>query len=229
MFGRYLRELKSGALKLDKAKIAAEAKLDGKYLISTSDDHLSTEDVVLGYKQLHEIERVNRDLKHTVDVRPVYHRHGDRVKAHVLLCWLALLLIRIAENESGASWHQLKQVFRPLLVGFHATQHGDIAQTNKLTPEQKRVLDAVGVKPPKRYLEVPSPQKASLRSTTTPGSGTGPQPLFESRSERRSGVFPDAPSSHGRSHHRTFVDLVANQLLDDATIPHHEDTVAQGH
>lgn len=160
VFGRYLREQKNGRLLIDKAKVAAGAKLDGKYLISTSDAHLSTEDVVLGYKQLHEIERVNRDLKHTVDVRPVYHRRGDRIKAHVLLCWLALLLIRIAENESGETWHQLKQVFRPLLVGYHATQHGHIAQTTKLTSEQKRVLDAVNVKPPKRYREVPSPQKA---------------------------------------------------------------------
>lgn len=160
VFGKYLRQLKSGGLKLDKAKIAAEAKLDGKYLISTSDDHLSVEDVVLGYKQLHEIERVNRDLKHTVDVRPVYHRRSDRIKAHVLLCWLALLLIRIAENESGETWHQLKKVFRPLLVGFHATQHGNIAQTNKLASEQKRVLDAVNIKPPKRYLEIPTPKKA---------------------------------------------------------------------
>jgi len=160
VFGRYLRELKSGALKLDKAKIAAEAKLDGKYLISTSDEHLSTEDVVLGYKQLHEIERVNRDLKHTVDVRPVYHRRGDRIKAHVLLCWLALLLIRIAENESGESWHQLKKVFRPLLVAEHQTQHGVISQTNKLTPEQKRVLDGLNLKAPKRYLAIPTPKKA---------------------------------------------------------------------
>lgn len=75
---------------MDKAKIALEAKLDGKYLISTSDEYLSTEDVGLGYKQLHEIKRVNRDLKHTVGVRLAHHRRGDRIKVHVLLCWLAL-------------------------------------------------------------------------------------------------------------------------------------------
>jgi len=68
------------------------------YLTSTSDDYLSPEDVALGCKQLHEIERVNRDLKHTVDVRPVYHRRRNRIKAHVLPCRLALLLIRITEN-----------------------------------------------------------------------------------------------------------------------------------
>ena len=158
-FGRYVRQTKTGKLKLDKTKITTEAKLDGKYLISTSDDHLSAEDVVLGYKQLHEIERVNRDLKHTVDVRPVYHHRSDRISAHVLLCWLALLLIRIAENETGRTWHQLKQDMGPLMVARHQTQHGVISQTNRLTTEQKSVLDALYVKAPKRYLDVPRPAK----------------------------------------------------------------------
>ena len=37
------------------------------------------------------MERVFRDLRDTVDIRPVYHRLADRIRAHVLLCWLALL------------------------------------------------------------------------------------------------------------------------------------------
>jgi len=94
-YGRYVRQSKTGKLAINRSKIATEAKLDGKFLVSTSDPHLSTEDIALGYKQLHEIERVNRDLKHTVDIRPVHHRREDRIRAHVLLCWLALLLIRV--------------------------------------------------------------------------------------------------------------------------------------
>lgn len=158
-FGRYVRQTKTGKLKLDKTKITTEAKLDGKYLISTSDDDLPAEDVVLGYKQLHEIERVNRDLKHTVDVRPVYHHRADRIRAHVLLCWLALLMIRVTENETGETWHQLKRTMWSLMVARHQTQHGVISQTNKPTNEQKAVLDAVNVKPPRRYLQVPRPLK----------------------------------------------------------------------
>jgi len=158
-FGRYVRQTKTGKLKLDKTKIATEAKLDGKYLISSSDDHLPAEDIVMGYKQLHEIERVNRDLKHTVDVRPVYHRRSDRIKAHVLLCWLALLLIRVTENETQRTWHQLKKTLWPLMVARHHTQHGVISQTNNLTSEQKAVLDALHLKAPNRYLEVPRPAK----------------------------------------------------------------------
>lgn len=53
---------------LDKAKIRSEAQYDGKYLLSTSDFGLSAEDVVLGYKQLSEIERVFRDMKHLIDI-----------------------------------------------------------------------------------------------------------------------------------------------------------------
>ncbi|UCH26705.1 MAG: transposase, partial [Trueperaceae bacterium] len=155
-------QTKTGKLRLDKAKIQADAKLDGKFLVSTSDLELSAEDIALGYKQLHEIERLNRDLKHTVDIRPVYHRREDRIRSHVLLCWLALLMIRIIENGSGETWHNIKKNFRPLLVGFHDTRHGPITQTTRVSSEQKRVLDALKLKPPQRYLELPAPKTAKI-------------------------------------------------------------------
>ncbi len=95
--GRYLKELKSGKLTVDKAKIKQAEKLDGKYLLSTSDKSLSAEDIALGYKQLMEVERAFRTLKSTLSLRPVYHTKDDRIRSHVLLCWLALLLVRITE------------------------------------------------------------------------------------------------------------------------------------
>jgi len=162
-FARYVRQTKAATLKLDRGKIASEAKLDGKYLINTNDDHLSTEDVVLGYKQLHEIERLNRDLKHTVDVRPVYYRKSERIKSHVLLCWLALLLIRITENETDQTWHQLKRVLQPLSVAYHRTEHGRIAQTNAPTREQKRVLHAIQAQAARTLPGDPQPPEAHLK------------------------------------------------------------------
>jgi hypothetical protein len=47
-YGRYVRQSKNGKLAIDRSKIATEAKLDGKFLVSTSDPHLSTEDIALG-------------------------------------------------------------------------------------------------------------------------------------------------------------------------------------
>lgn len=87
---------------LDRAKIAVEAWLDGKYLLSTSDPDLSAEDVALGYQNLLEAERGFRDLRSTIALRPVFHRLEPRIRAHVLLCSLALLLIRVAERRNGS-------------------------------------------------------------------------------------------------------------------------------
>jgi len=115
--GRYVKELKSGKLRINKAKIAEEEKLDGKYLLSTSDDSLTAEEVALGYKQLLEVERAFRTLKTTLELRPVYHRKEERIRSHVTLCWLALLLVRIAEKETGMSWERIRKVMDRLHMG----------------------------------------------------------------------------------------------------------------
>ena len=107
--GRYVKELKSGELRIDRAAVKAEERLDGKYLLSTTDPTLSTEDVALGYKQLLDVERAFRTLKTTLELRPVYHRLPERIEAHVLLCWLALLLVRLIEIETGGSWAMLRE------------------------------------------------------------------------------------------------------------------------
>ncbi len=158
-YGRYVRQTKTG--KLASRPQQDQPRSEARWQVPRQHQrpHLSTEDIALGYKQLHEIERVNRDLKHTVDIRPVHHRREDRIRAHVLLCWLALLLIRVIENDSGQTWHQLKKLFRPLMVAQHATKHGIVSETNPLTSEQKRVLDALHLKAPNSYLEVPRPAK----------------------------------------------------------------------
>ena len=103
-YGRYLRETKMGQLCIDRAKVKDEERLDGKYLLRTSDDTLTAVDVALGYKQLVEIESAFRTLKTTLELRPVYHRLDERIRAHVVLCWLALLLVRVAELRTGKTW-----------------------------------------------------------------------------------------------------------------------------
>jgi len=69
---RFLRVTPGGLLRVDKKKITAEQNLDGKYLLRTSDPHLSSEDIALGYKQLLEVERGWRDMKQVLD--PGFHR-----------------------------------------------------------------------------------------------------------------------------------------------------------
>ena len=106
---RYLRVTPGGLLRIDAGKAKAEENLDGKYLLRTSDPALSAEDIALGYKQLLEVERGWRDMKQVIDLRPVYHRKEERIRAHVILCWLALLLARTAENACGDTWPNLRR------------------------------------------------------------------------------------------------------------------------
>ncbi len=148
--GRYLRQTKSGRLRIDRAKIAAEERLDGKFLLSTSDPDLSAEDVALGYKNLLEAEHGFRDLKTTLELRPVFHRLEHRIRAHVLLSWLALLLIRVAERQTNQTWRRIALELGRLHLVTLSGPTGQVAQTTELTDIQRDIFAATGVQPPPR-------------------------------------------------------------------------------
>jgi transposase len=138
--GHYIRQTKTGRLLIDRQKIKAEERLDGKYLLSTSDPDLSAQDVALGYKNLLEAELGFRDLKSTLELRPVFHHVQRRIRAHVLLCWLALLLIRVAERQTSQTWRRIaldmQRLHRVTLTGPTGTaQH-----TTALTTPQREIL-----------------------------------------------------------------------------------------
>jgi transposase len=78
-------------------------------LLSTSDQHLSAKDIALGYKQLLEVKRAFRTLKSTMCLRPVYHSKDDRIRSHVLICWLALLFVHIAEVETDITCPKIRR------------------------------------------------------------------------------------------------------------------------
>jgi transposase len=152
--GRYVKELKNGKLRIDKDKVKQDEKLDGKYLLSTSDLHLSAEDIALGYKQLLEVENAFRTLKSTLCLRPVYHSKDDRIRSHVLLCWLALLLVRIAEVETGQIWPTIRrQMQQQNLVDLFG-KNGRILQHTELTSNQRKILNKLKIPPAKRILKV---------------------------------------------------------------------------
>jgi IS4 transposase len=152
--GRYVKELKNGKLKIDHAKVKQEERLDGKYLLSTSDQHLRADDIALGYKQLLEVERSFRTLKGTLCLRPIYHSKDDRIRSHVLLCWLALLLIRMAEVGTVMTWSNIRRVMQRLNLVEFLTKDGRILQHTELTPDQRNILNKLKIKPPKTVFKV---------------------------------------------------------------------------
>jgi len=152
--GRFIRQTKTGKLRINLAKVQEEEALDGKYLLSTSDDSLSAEDVALGYKQLAEVERAFRTLKTTLDLRPLYHRKEERIRAHVLLCYLALLLVRIAERETGETWDRIRPKMERLHLGEFSSKDGRVLQRTELTADQANILNRLKIAAPPAVYDV---------------------------------------------------------------------------
>jgi len=103
-------------------QINAEAALDGVYVVrsSVNSEALDASSTVKAYKQLSNAERAFRSLK-TIDleVRPIHHRHPNRVRAHVFLCMLAYYV----------EWH-MRQVLKPILFDDHDKVSADAARTS---------------------------------------------------------------------------------------------------
>jgi len=108
--------------------IAAEAALDGIYVLRTSlpADTLGHDDVVARYKSLADVERFFRTLNSELDVRPIRHRLADRVRAHMFLRMLSYYI----------SWH-MKQVLAPILFQDNDKPAAAAKRANPVAPAQR--------------------------------------------------------------------------------------------
>jgi hypothetical protein len=136
--GRVLNQFKMGkhfvldirdrgfSFRRDDAHIAAEAALDGLYVIRTSlpAQTLSSSQTVRAYKDLSKVERAFRCVK-TVDlkVRPIFHWLDDRIRAHVFLCMLAYYV----------EWH-MRQKLAPLLFDDHEREAAEQERASIVAP-----------------------------------------------------------------------------------------------
>jgi len=115
----------------DQERIAEEAALDGIYVLRTNApaDRLDRAEVVRSYKQLAVVERAFRTLKSIdLEIRPINHRHAQRVRAHVFLCMLAYYL----EWHLRRAWSELTfEDEQPPLAG-------DPVAKAERSPEAKR-------------------------------------------------------------------------------------------
>jgi Transposase DDE domain len=150
---RYLTR-RRGRLVIDRRKGRDEERIDGKFLVSSSDDDLSAEEIAIYYKQLKEVERAWRDQKHILDLRPIYHRKQDRIRSHVLLSFLALLLTRVAEHRARDTWRNLRRELERIHLGYFHGSAGRALQRTETTLRQREILAALDVPEPPRFLTI---------------------------------------------------------------------------
>ena len=135
-------------------------RLDGKWLLRTSDETLSAADLAAAYKQLYQVERGWLDMKGALRLRPVFHFREDLIRAHAGLCWLALLLIRVVENSTVESWRCVRDELERMHLVTLETGAGRVAKRSLTTPGQRQILAA---------LELPEPPAFSdFEVTATP-------------------------------------------------------------
>jgi transposase len=142
---------------IDKATATREAHLDGKWLLRTSDQTLTADDLAAAYKQLTQIERGWRDLKSSLGLRPVFHYREDRIRAHIQLCRLALLLIRVVENGTRDTWRNIRHELDRMHLVTLATGDGRVAQRSLTTSAQRTILRALALPEPARFFDFTLP------------------------------------------------------------------------
>ena len=137
--------------------VEREEKLDGIFILATSRQDLSAEKVVDSYKNLREVEILFDDLKHFVDIHPIRHWVEIRVRAHVFLCVLALLLKRIFEinyMQGKAVMEPLEEISKSKLIKYRIKlskkeeRYRTFPKVTQTTPAQKEIFSLVGIKNP---------------------------------------------------------------------------------
>mgnify|MGYP001570914303 FL=1 len=151
-YKRYLHVERGGAT-IDEARVKEDERYDGKYVLRTNTS-LPTDEVAQAYKHLTWIERLWRDLKDIVELRPVFHwRKRENVKGHIFVCFLSLYLAallkrKLAEADVDAQWDEIIRdlsAMRAVTVDLAGEQY---LLRSPLQGAAGKVLAAVGIKPP---------------------------------------------------------------------------------
>ncbi len=134
----------------DPVHLEHEKRLEGKYLIATSEKDFEPLEAVRMYKELSEVERGFRCLKDVLEMRPIYHKVEHRVRAHIFVAALALLLMRLLERrlkDAGvklSAEQALRAVSSVRFVSFKldgASRSG----VSVGSPQARQVLKALGI------------------------------------------------------------------------------------
>lgn len=154
----YTWRLDKGMFKFEPSEnLLREQRMEGKYVIATTEKDLDALEAVQIYKELSEVERGFRHLKDVLALRPIYHRIAPRVRGHIFVAALALLVERLLERrlkEAGVDLsapEALQSLATIRLVTFRLPGQPPRRGVSSGSPRARQVLKALGIsdlKPP---------------------------------------------------------------------------------
>ena len=138
---------------VDEAAVSKAERFDGKLVLLTNVLDFEAKEVVYRYKSLADIERGFRVLKSDLEIAPVFHRLPERIRAHALICFMALVLYRVMRmrlKEYGCSLSPKTALELLNRIQQHRATVGNRAYggISKTTPEQVDIFKALDVPTP---------------------------------------------------------------------------------
>jgi len=149
-FGKATKFIDFKNCKINEEVWRYERKIAGRYLLVTT-TKMEEREVLERYKELKEVENFFRDLKHVVDVRPIYHQKDERIKAHVFVCVLSLLIKKLIERATNSK--AIKEL-RRIRVSEIQVEEDILYFTTKLTKEQRDILEGLKIELPPKIPEM---------------------------------------------------------------------------
>ena len=146
---------------IDKAAQAQAELMDGKLLLVTNVPDLSPDEVIKRYKALADIERGFRVLKSEIEIAPVYHRLPERIRAHAMLCFMALIVYRIMRqrlklaNSDLSPEKALEKLRRIQRHSVSINSSTPITGISTIDTQQASVLTALHIKKPSQDHQLP--------------------------------------------------------------------------
>jgi len=143
---------------IDQAKIEADARFDGKWVLKTT-TALSPEQVALKYKELWQVEHVFRDMKSILETRPVYHQRDEAIRGHVFCSFLALVLRKELQQRLEAAgnhfeWSEIKRDLKALQEVTIEDNGKTLAIRSECKGVCGKVFQSVGVATPPTIREM---------------------------------------------------------------------------
>jgi len=150
-YARFLKVAK-GAVTVDAEAVKRDARLDGKFVLTTNTD-LPPAEVAQTYKSLWRVERTFREQKSTLEVRPIYHHRDDTSMGHIVASFLALRLEvdlqqRLDERQAKVSWPDLMRDLSQVQSVLLELDGQRFQLRTDLVGSAHHAFAAAGVRPP---------------------------------------------------------------------------------
>jgi transposase len=127
-YRKYLRS-RGKVFELDEAKVASEARYDGKWVLQTDRDDFSAEEVALVYKQLWMVEEMFRTSKTLLETRPIHHHWDETIRGHVFCTFLALILRKELQDRLSAAGEEFEWL--EMLDDLDSLQYVEVSHEGK--------------------------------------------------------------------------------------------------